>query len=117
MTLCEIENNHNKYWVQQLLRNTVTGKYWFFLKFGRIGEKGRFFIYLQKELKDGLGQWHSKYNDKTLNVGYKVIEKKSKSNEEIENSQETIYKKSKLDHKVYELVNFIYDKKMMEQNM
>ena len=117
MSYTDCANNNNKYWVQQLLRNNVTGKFWFFLRYGRIGEKGRPYIYLQPELKDGLRQWHTKYNNKTLNVGYTVIEKKSKTTQDIENSQEIVYEKSKLDPKVYELINFIYDKKQMELNM
>ena len=124
-----LERNNNKFYILQLLQSDIDNSYNLFIKWGRVGVKGKY--KLEKcSLEYGKKKFMLKYKDKTgrnykeIKIDYSNDEKdnektKLESNKKKENkenkSTEELHKI--LSDKVIELIELIYDKNILNHQM
>ncbi len=124
-----LERNNNKFYILQLLQSDIDNSYNLFIKWGRVGVKGKY--KLEKcSLEYGKKKFMLKYKDKT-GRNYKEI-KIDYSNDENENEKTKLESNKKkenkenksteelhkiLSDKVIELIELIYDKNILNHQM
>ncbi len=124
-----LERNNNKFYILQLLQSDIDNSYNLFIKWGRVGVKGKY--KLEKcSLDYGKKKFMLKYKDKT-GRNYKEI-KIDYSNDENENEKTKLESNKKkenkenksteelhkiLSDKVIELIELIYDKNILNHQM
>ena len=124
-----LERNNNKFYILQLLQSDIDNSYNLFIKWGRVGVKGKY--KLEKcSLEYGKKKFMLKYKDKTgrnykeIKIDYsndendnektKLESNKKKKNKENKSTEE-LHKI--LSDKVIELIELIYDKNILNHQM
>ena len=124
-----LERNNNKFYILQLLQSDIDNSYNLFIKWGRVGVKGKY--KLEKcSLEYGKKKFMLKYKDKTgrnykeIKIDYsndendnektKLESNKKKENKENKSTEE-LHKI--LSDKVIELIELIYDKNILNHQM
>ncbi|CAD8094014.1 unnamed protein product [Paramecium sonneborni] len=110
-------NNNNKFYIAQILESDKQPyKYYFFTRWGRVGQKGQ---HAAKEysLQSCLSEYEQKIYDKTIAGDYKILEKFLVAQKNEFSNEATHYEKSKLQTEIKDLLKLIYDLKMMDQQM
>ena len=123
-----LERNNNKFYILQLLQSEIDNSYYLFIKWGRVGVKGKY--KLEKcSLEYGKKKFMLKYKDKTgrnykeIKIDYsngeddnkEMLENKDEKNKKENKSTEELHKI--LSDKVIELIELIYNKNILNQQM
>jgi poly [ADP-ribose] polymerase len=123
-----LERNNNKFYILQLLQSEIDNSYYLFIKWGRVGVKGKY--KLEKcSLEYGKKKFMLKYKDKTgrnykeIKIDYsngeddnkEMLENKDEKNKKENKSTEELHKI--LSDKVIELIELIYDKNILNHQM
>ncbi|CAD8213999.1 unnamed protein product [Paramecium octaurelia] len=110
-------NNNNKFYIAQILESdNQPFKYYFFTRWGRVGQKGQHAA-KQLSLQSCIEEYENKIYEKTVTGDYKMLEKfLIKQNSELSNDL-AHYEKSKLQNEIKDLLKLIYDVKMMDKQM
>ncbi|CAD8171360.1 unnamed protein product [Paramecium pentaurelia] len=110
-------NNNNKFYIAQILESDKQPfKYYFFTRWGRVGQKGQ---HAAKELslQSCIDEYEQKIYDKTVAGDYKILEK-FLIQQNTESSNEMVhYEKSMLQKEIKNFLKLIYDVKMMDKQM
>ena len=118
--------NNNKFYILQLLKlkNSKNDKCWLHTRYGRVGDPGVQGMALNMNPEAGEKAYLKTFKQKTSKAkGYTPIEMKmgaekdSNIKVEITKTDSDVYPKSKLEKPVQDLINFIFDKKLMEQSV
>ncbi|KAJ3253177.1 Poly [ADP-ribose] polymerase 2 [Boothiomyces macroporosus] len=130
----DIKNNNNKFYVLQLLQNDTSGAVYVWTRWGRVGVDGQNKLELCPSLPSAIATFQKKFHDKTKNHWdnranfvkypgkYFLIERDFEEEVEPDPAEETVKveKKipdSKLEKPVKDLIDLIFNTKMMEQQM
>jgi poly [ADP-ribose] polymerase len=123
----DIAKNNNKFYNIQLLEADASKTYYLWVRYGRIGERGRSTLSNGLDLNSGKMDFSSKFHDKTKNTWpittfksysgkYTLLERDyGVSDSKI--SPEVKIAESKLDTKVADLVKLVCDTNMMKSAM
>lgn len=121
------KNNNNKYYILQVLRRKGTDSYYLHTRYGRVGATAA--NALEAMTQEAAAKAYKRtYTQKTgASKGYTPIAMKLGAGDgamaaklqkvSADPSVPSQFQKSQLSIKVQELVNFIYDKNLMEQSM
>jgi poly [ADP-ribose] polymerase len=119
--------NHNKYYILQLLKfkNGNDVRCWLHTRYGRVGDPGVQGMSVMSDLAAGEKGYAKTFKQKTSKAkNYTPIEMKlgaskdSNIKPEITKTETNVsYPASKLEMPVQNLINFIFDKKLMEQSV
>jgi poly [ADP-ribose] polymerase len=119
--------NHNKYYILQLLKikNATDSRCWLHTRYGRVGDPGVQGMSCMGDLAAGEKGYAKTFKQKTSKAkNYTPIEMKlgaskdSTIKPEITKTETDVsYPASKLEMPVQNLINFIFDKKLMEQSV
>jgi poly [ADP-ribose] polymerase len=119
--------NHNKFYILQLLKftNSNDNKCWLHTRYGRVGDPGVQGMSFMADLTAGEKGYAKTFKQKTSKAkNYTPIEMKlgaskdSNIKPEITKTEPDVsYPASKLEMPVQNLMNFIFDKKLMEQSV
>ena len=124
-----LERNNNKFYILQLLQSDIDNSYNLFIKWGRVGVKGKYKLekcsleYEKKKFmlkyKDKTGRNYKEIkidysNDENDNEKTKLESNKKKENKENKSTEE-LHKI--LSDKVIELIELIYDKNILNHQM
>jgi len=132
-----IANNNNKFYNLQVLKKDNSNAYFFWTRWGRVGERGQFKLLNCSSKDSAISNFKSKFRDKTANSwddrknfvkkdkkyfllerDYGVTEEDEKNiKEKSREAKETEIPESKLDLKVQEIIKLIFDITLMEQQM
>lgn len=123
----DIAANQNKYYIMQVLFDRLSSKYMLHNRYGRVGHTAAS-ICEPMEFNSCLYQYLKALRSKTGKAkGYKLIELKNDSEDTYSNkvqktsengrSISTSVAESALDLKVHSLINFIFDRNMIEESM
>ena len=124
-----LERNNNKFYILQLLQSEIDNSYYLFIKWGRVGVKGKY--KLEKcSLEYGKKKFMLKYKDKTgrnykeIKIDYSNDENddentksKSDNNKKTKENKSTEELHNILSDKVIELIELIYNKNILHQQM
>ena len=124
-----LERNNNKFYILQLLQSDIDNSYNLFIKWGRVGVKGKY--KLEKcSLEYGKKKFMLKYKDKTgrnykeIKIDYSNDENddentksKSDNNKKTKENKSTEELHNILSDKVIELIELIYNKNILHQQM
>ena len=124
-----LERNNNKFYILQLLQSDIDNSYNLFIKWGRVGVKGKY--KLEKcSLDYGKKKFMLKYKDKTgrnykeIKIDYSNDENddentksKSDNNKKTKENKSTEELHNILSDKVIELIELIYNKNILHQQM
>ena len=118
--------NHNKFYIMQLLKmkNSKDGKCWLHTRYGRVGDPGVQGMNFCNNEAAGEKAYMKTYKQKTSKAkNYTPIEMKLGSKDTnikvdiTTEEKEQNFRPSKLDKPVQDLINFIFDKKLMEASV
>jgi len=130
-----IANNNNKFYNLQVLKKDNSNNYFFWTRWGRVGEKGQFKLLNCPSKDSAISQFKAKFRDKTANSwdDRKNFVKKNKKyfllerdygvteeeEEKIKNKEEEKIDipDSTLDARVQDIIQLIFDISLMEQQM
>jgi poly [ADP-ribose] polymerase 2/3/4 len=114
----DLKSNHNKFYVSQALQHT-NGSYSLWTRYGRVGSNGVGSAEPCLSLAHATNEYNKKYRQK-VKKGYTEVkmatakpveeEKKGEESKDEEN-------KSKLDDSLQNLINFIFDMKLIKQSI
>ncbi|KAJ3319355.1 Poly [ADP-ribose] polymerase 2 [Boothiomyces sp. JEL0866] len=130
----DIKNNNNKFYVLQLLQNDTSGSFAVWTRWGRVGVDGQSKLDNFGSLLAAVSAFEKKFNDKTKNHWqnranfvkypgkYFLIERDFEEEVEEESKEEKVKVErkipdSKLEQPVKDLIDLIFNTKMMEQQM
>jgi len=132
-----IANNNNKFYNLQVLKKDNTNNYFFWTRWGRVGEKGQFKLLNCSSKDSAISQFKSKFRDKTANSwddrknfvkkdkkyfllerDYGVTEEEEEKGADRDVKEEKIdIPDSTLDARVQDIIKLIFDISLMEKEM